>query len=97
MDMSQADRRARLDRLANALRLMQPLPRSARTSGLSSDIWIAPGGARYVYLGENEASAGIIAFEPSNLGDERLVLLKDFSILSLTTRDIEKRLAEALR
>jgi hypothetical protein len=94
-DSTPAARRARLDSLANALRTLKVLPRNARTSGLSSDLWVAPGGARYVYIGETAETAGILAYEPPGLGDERLVLLKDFTIISLATSELERRMQDA--
>lgn len=94
-DSAPSGRRARLERLANALRSLKTLPRSARTSGLPNDVWMAPGGARYVYVGEIASSGGIVAYEPPGLGDERLVILRDFAIVSLTTSDLERRMTEA--
>jgi hypothetical protein len=95
LDLSPAARRARIERLANSLRALSTLPRSPRTSGLPDDVWVAPGGARYVYLGDGAAASGLIAYEPPGLGDERLAIANDFSVIAVSRVELEKRMQVA--
>ena len=100
LDQSPAARRSRLDRLGRALQALSALPKSARTSGLPDDLWAAPGGTRYVYMGEAVEKAGVIAYEPplaGSPGAERLVLLRDFTIVSWSETTIDQRLTEAFQ
>jgi hypothetical protein len=96
-DFSMAGRRARLERLAAALKAQPALPRSARASGLPDDAWTAPGGARYVYLGEFAAKVGILAYEPPTAGAERLVILDDYSVTTLSADAIHEKTKAAFR
>lgn len=93
-DLGPAARRTRIVRLAEALRAQPVLPRSARASGLPDDLWIAPGGARYVYLGELADAVGVIAYEPPGVGPDRLAILTDFSVSAFSSDALERRLDE---
>jgi len=94
VDLSPEARQARISRLAAALSAQPALPKSARASGLPEDLWVAPGGAHYVYLGDLSGAMGVIACEPPGQGDERLVILPDFTVISLPKDELSRRLSE---
>lgn len=91
-DLSPEGRRARIQRLADALRAQPALPKSARTSGLPADLWEAPGGGHYVYLSDLADAMGMLAYEPPGPGYERLAILPDFTVVALPRDEMTRRL-----